>query len=53
MIKKINDSGIKYSISKSKNGRSEWILLDINKTKSDMVSNEFKEIYNSLKETFY
>lgn len=53
MIKKINDSGIKYSISKSKNGRSEWLLLDINKTKSDMVSNEFKEIYNSLKETFY
>lgn len=53
MIKKIKEGGIKYSISKSKDGRSEWLLLDINKTKPEMVSNDFKEIYNSLKETFY
>ena len=53
MIERIKESGIKYSISKSKNGRGEWLLLDINKTKPDMVSKDFKEIYNSLKETFY
>ena len=52
LLKILSESGFKYKI-RNGNSRHKWALIDMDKTKEENISSEFKEVYKLLKEVYY
>lgn len=48
----LSESGYKYKIKNGAYG-NKWALIDMDKTKEENISTEFKESYKLLKEVYY
>lgn len=52
LLKILSESGFKYKIRNGNSG-NKWALIDMDKTKEENISSEFKEVYKLLKEVYY
>ena len=52
LLKILSESGFKYKIRNGNSGH-KWALIDMDKTKEENISSEFKEVYKLLKEVYY